>query len=168
MGSEKLEVESHTYLLSLDDDLDLLHSMLKKAEKILTKEKAKYFSKLTVNLDRGIRKSIALQRSSLFHIKRESSGTDKPTRDLFVQTNSTSGGSQTNGGRRVARNSQWGGCLGGLGAEPPAAGGQWGSGGEAPSCRRLGVWGQNPQPPEARGSGGGAPSARKFCIFLQK
>ena len=48
--------------------------------------------------------------------------------------------------RRVARNSQWGGCLGGLGAEPPAngaAGGQWGSGGEAPS-------------------------ARKFCIFLQK
>ena len=31
-----------------------------------------------------------------------------------------------------------------------------------------GVWGQSPQPPEARGSGGGAPSARKFCIFLQK
>ena len=61
-----------------------------------------------------------------------------------------------------------GGCLGGLGAEPPAAGGQWGSGGEAPSCRRLGVWGKSPQPPEARGSGGGDPSARKFCIFLQK
>ena len=61
-----------------------------------------------------------------------------------------------------------GGCLGGLGAEPPAAGGQWGSGGEAPSCRRLGVWGQSPQPPEARGCGGGAPSARKFCIFLKK
>ena len=76
MGSEKLEVESHTYLLSLDDDLDLLYSMLKKAEKILTKEKAKYLSKLTVNLDSGIRKSIALQRSSLFHIKRESSATD--------------------------------------------------------------------------------------------
>ena len=33
-----------------------------------------------------------------------------------------------------------------------------GSGGEAPSRRRLGVWGQSPQPPEARGSGGGAPS----------
>ena len=66
--------------------------------------------------------------------------------------------------RRVARNSQWGGC-----------------GGGAPSRRRLmevrrrspqpprqGVWGQSPQPPESRGSGGGAPSARKFCIFLQK
>ena len=60
-----------------------------------------------------------------------------------------------------------GGCFGGLGAEPPAAGGQWESGGEAPSRRRQGVWGQSPQPPEARGSGGGAPSARKFCVFLQ-
>ena len=47
--------------------------------------------------------------------------------------------------------------FGGLGAEPPAAGGQW----------ELGVWRKSPQPPEARGSGGGAPSARKFCIFLQ-
>ena len=37
------------------------------------------------------------------------------------------------------------GCLGGLGAEPPAAEGQWGSGGEALSRRRLGVWGQSPQ-----------------------
>ena len=61
-----------------------------------------------------------------------------------------------------------GGCLGGLGAPPPAAAGQRGSGDEAPSCRRLGVWGWSPQPPEARGSGGGAPSARKGCIFLQK
>ena len=43
-----------------------------------------------------------------------------------------------------------------------------GSRGEAPSCRRLGVWGQSSQPPEARGSGGRAPSARNFCIFLQK
>ena len=41
-----------------------------------------------------------------------------------------------------------------------------GSGGGAPSCRRLGVWGKKPQPPEARGCGGGAPSARKFCIFF--
>ena len=70
--------------------------------------------------------------------------------------------------RRVARNLQWGGCLGSLGAKPPAARGQWGSGGEAPSCRRMGVWGQSPQPAEARGSGGGAPSARKFCIFFAK
>ena len=29
------------------------------------------------------------------------------------------------GSRRVARNPQWGRCFGGLGAEPPAAGGQW-------------------------------------------
>ena len=68
----------------------------------------------------------------------------------------------------IARNSQWGGCFGGLGAEPPAAGGQWGSGGEGPSGRKLGVWGQSPQPPEARGSGGRAPSAQKFCIFFAK
>ena len=34
-------------------------------------------------------------------------------------------------GRRVARNLQWGGCLG---AKPPAAGG-WGFGGKA-HCRR--------------------------------
>ena len=38
-----------------------------------------------------------------------------------------------------------GGCLGGLGAEPPAAGGQQMSGGETPSCRRLEVWGLRPQ-----------------------
>ena len=44
--------------------------------------------------------------------------------------------------RRVARNLQWGSCLGGLGAKPPAAGG-------------TGVWGL-------------CPSARKFCIVLQK
>ena len=57
--------------------------------------------------------------------------------------------------RRVARNSQWGGgCFWGLGAELPAAGGNWGSGSEA-------------QPPEAQGTGGGAPSARTFSIFLQ-
>ena len=58
--------------------------------------------------------------------------------------------------------------MGGLGAEPPAAGDQWRSKGEALSRRRLGVWGQNPQPPEARRPGGGAPNVRKFCIFLQK
>ena len=59
--------------------------------------------------------------------------------------------------RRVARNSQWGGgYLGGLGAKPPAAGGQWGLGAKppaagglgfgskAPSRRRLGVWEQSP------------------------
>ena len=99
MGSEKLEVESHTYLLCLDDDLDLLYSLLKKAEKILTKEKAKYLSKLTVNLDSGIRKSIALKRSCLFHIKRESSATEESKRDDFAQIPSTSGGNQSKGGK---------------------------------------------------------------------
>ena len=50
--------------------------------------------------------------------------------------------------RRVARNSQWGGCLGGLGAEPPAAGGQWEAGGlgaKPPAAGGTGVWGQSPQ-----------------------
>ena len=67
-----------------------------------------------------------------------------------------------------------GGCFGGLGAEPPAARGQWGSGGEAPSRRRLGVWGQSPQPPEAREFYFFLlkillkTSAQKFCFFLQK
>ena len=60
-----------------------------------------------------------------------------------------------------------GGCLGGLGAEPPAAGGQRGYGYEAPSCRRLEVWGLRPQPPEARGSGGGATALEKFEFFCK-
>jgi len=40
-----------------------------------------------------------------------------------------------------------------LEAEPPAAEGQWGSGGEASSRRKLRVWRQSPDPPEARGLG---------------
>ena len=44
--------------------------------------------------------------------------------------------------------------FGGLGAEPPAAGG-WGFGGKAPAAGGRGIWGE-------------APSARKFCILLQK
>ena len=87
-----------------------------------------------------------------------------------------------------------GAVFGGLGADPPAAEGQWGSGGEAPSRRRLGGWGQSPQPPETNGGlgakppaaggwgfGGKAPSRRRhggvgaeppalknFAFFLQK
>ena len=38
-----------------------------------------------------------------------------------------------------------GGCFGRLGAGPLVAGGQWGLGGEAPSCWRLRVWGRSPQ-----------------------
>ena len=37
-----------------------------------------------------------------------------------------------------------GGCFGGLGAEPPAAGG-WGFGGIAPAAGGTGVWGRSPQ-----------------------
>ena len=62
-----------------------------------------------------------------------------------------------NGTRRVARNSQWGGQIFGLGAEPPAAEGQsglgaktpaaegWGSEGEAPSRHKHGGLGAEPQ-----------------------
>jgi len=32
----------------------------------------------------------------------------------------------------------------GLGSEPPAAEGQWGSGGETPSRQKVGVWGKVP------------------------
>ena len=47
--------------------------------------------------------------------------------------------------RRVARNSQRGGCLGGLRAEPPAARGQWGVGAKPPAAGGTGVWGHSPQ-----------------------
>jgi len=33
-----------------------------------------------------------------------------------------------------------------LKAEPPAAGGHWGSGSKALSCRKLGFWGWSPAP----------------------
>ena len=70
--------------------------------------------------------------------------------------------------RRVARNSQWGGgCLWGLGAEPPAAGGQWGLGAKPAQPPEAGGLGVNSQPPEARGSGGGAPALKKFAFFAK-
>ena len=49
-----------------------------------------------------------------------------------------------------------GGCFGGLGAEPPAAGGQMGSGGETPSRRRHGGLGAEPL------------ELNNFGFFLQK
>ena len=59
--------------------------------------------------------------------------------DLIVATalatttkNDNPVGNFVNSRRRVARNSQWGGCFGFLGAEPPAAGG-------------TGAWGRSPQ-----------------------
>ena len=71
--------------------------------------------------------------------------------------------------RRVARNSQWGGggCFGGLGAEPPAAGGQRGSEGEAPSRRRLRVWGQTPSRRRQGGLGAKPPALENFAFFCK-
>ena len=54
----------------------------------------------------------------------------------------------------MGRNSQLGGAVfGGLGAEPPAAGGNCGSGGKAPS------------PPEAWGLGAVLPALENFAFF---
>ena len=50
----------------------------------------------------------------------------------FLETSSISTDDVVAVGRRIARNSQWGGCFGGLGAKPPAAGG-------------TGYWGRSPQ-----------------------
>jgi len=66
LNSEKDQVESYTNLLCLDNDLDLLYSLLKETKDFLTKEKALELMKYTVNLDTNLRKSIALQRSCLF------------------------------------------------------------------------------------------------------
>ena len=38
-----------------------------------------------------------------------------------------------------------GGCFRGLGAEPPAAGGQWGLGAKPLAARSTGVWGRSSQ-----------------------
>ena len=65
-------------------------------------------------------------------------------------------GNFVNSRRRVARNSQWGGCFGD-------------SGGGAPSRRMpMGVWGRSSQPPEAGGSGAKPPALENFAFFLQK
>ena len=61
-----------------------------------------------------------------------------------------------------------GGCFGGLGAEPPAAGGQSGSGAEALAAGSMGVWGQSPRPPEARGLGAEPLALENLAFFLQK
>ena len=89
MESEKLTVESCTNLLCLDNNLSLLYSLLKKAD--LTKEEAKYLSKLTLNLDSGIRKSVALKRSSLFHKRHERTAGTKSISSEKATTNKTHG-----------------------------------------------------------------------------
>ena len=72
MGSEKEKVESYKNLLCLDDDLDLLHSLLVRSE-FLTKAKAKKLSGLTVNFDTGLRKAISQQRSRLINLNDDDS-----------------------------------------------------------------------------------------------
>ena len=76
-------------------------------------------------------------------------------------------GNFVNSRRRVARNSQWGGCFGVLGAEPPAAGCQWGSGGEAPAPE---AGGSGTKPPAAGGTGdwGRSPQRSKILHFFCK
>ena len=60
-----------------------------------------------------------------------------------------------------------GGCFGGLGAEPPAAGGQWGYGKEAPSRRRLGVWGKVLSRRRHGGLGAEPPALENFAFFCK-
>ena len=48
-------------------------------------------------------------------------------------------------GRRVAKNLQFGGCFGCLGAEPAAAGGYRGLWANPPAAGGTGVWGRSPQ-----------------------
>ena len=78
MGSEKELVESYTKLLCLDGDLDLLYGLLEKTQTLLTKAKAKELIKYTTNLDTNLRKSIALQRSSLFQDEKMEIKVDVP------------------------------------------------------------------------------------------
>jgi len=61
-----------------------------------------------------------------------------------------------------------GGFCGGLGAEHLATGGQWGSEDEIPILRRLGVWGQSPQPPGAKGLGAEPSALGDFYEFSTK
>ena len=77
-------------------------------------------------------------------------------------------GNFVNSRRRVARNSQWGGCFGVLGAEPPAAGCQWGSGGEAPSAGGWGFGGKAPSRRRHGCLGAEPPALENFAFFLQK
>ena len=76
-------------------------------------------------------------------------------------------GNFVNSRRRVARNSQWGGCLGVLGAEPPAAGCQWGLEAKLPAPEAGGL---GAEPPAAGGTGawGRSPQRSKILHFFAK
>ena len=93
MGSEKELVESYTKLLCLDGDLDLLYGLLQRTQTLLTKAKAKELIKYTTNLDTNLRKSIALQRSCLFHDGKMEDESDvshvEADNALFLRSNTT-------------------------------------------------------------------------------
>ena len=85
METEKAVVESHKKLLCLDDDLDLLYSLLNETKHILTKGKAKEINKYTINLDTNLRKSIALSRSRLINNRFEKPNYSRGTDDVFEE-----------------------------------------------------------------------------------
>ena len=64
-----------------------------------------------------------------------------------------------------SQKSAMGGCFRGLGAEPPAAGGRWGSGGEAPSRWRF--RGKTPSRRRHRGYGAEPPALENFAFFCK-
>ena len=58
-----------------------------------------------------------------------------------------------------------GGCIGGLGAELPAAGDQWGSGNEAPAARGWGFGGKAPSRRRHGGLGAEPPALENFAFL---
>ena len=57
-----------------------------------------------------------------------------------------------------------GGWFGGVGAEPPAAGGQWGLGAKPPA---VGGWGFGGKAPAAGGTGVLSPALENFAFFCK-
>ena len=101
------------------------------------------------------------------HKQRCHSGLQSYFNCAFVALKAKTQGKYVSQARRVARNLQWGGCLGGLGAEPPAAGGQWGSGGKAPSAGGWGFGGKAPSRRRHGGLGAETPALENFAFFCK-
>ena len=72
-------------------------------------------------------------------------------------------------GRTQARSQKFakGGCLGGLRAEPPAAGGQWGLGAKPPAARSWGFGGKTPSRRRHAGLGAEPPAFENFAFFCK-
>ena len=60
-----------------------------------------------------------------------------------------------------------GGLFGGLGAEPPAAGGQWGLGASPPAAGGWGFGGKAPSRRRHGGLGAEPPALEKFAFFCK-